>query len=421
MTKYPTIILKPDREIHLKNHHHAIYKNAVESLTGIETGEIVEVKSSKGEFLCYATMNTRAYICGRAISFEEGDPMATLEKNIKRAVKIRETFFQSEDTDSYRLINAEGDEIPGLIVDKYGPILVVQLTTLGMDRLRTWIANLLMEVCEPKAIFEKSTGAARKKEGLEPKEGLLKSTGPDRIKIKERGLTYLIDLVGTRSLAEAGSTLREKNATEHAREYPTAKAGQKTGLFLDQREMRSLVKQFAAGRTVLDCCSYVGGFSLSALAGGATSADAVDYDAPALERAKEHMAINGIAADQFKTYPMDVFDFLRQRPLPHAYDFIIVDPPAFAKRSSDLDQAKGAYTDLNRLAFQALTPGGLLLTCSCSYQVDSALFQTIVFHAARQAKRNVRILQRHRHAFDHPVNLYHPEVDYLKSLLLWVE
>lgn len=393
MPTYPVITLKPDREIHLKNHHHAIYKNAVESLVGIETGEIVEVKSSKGEFLCYATMNTRAYICGRAISFEEGDPMQTLERNIKRAVKIRETFFQSEDTDSYRLINAEGDEIPGLIVDKYGPILVVQLTTLGMDRLRTWIANLLFQICEPKAIFEKSTGAARKKEGLEPKEGWLKSTGPDRIKIKERGLTYLIDLVGS----------------------------QKTGLFLDQREMRSLVKQFAAGRTVLDCCSYVGGFSLSALAGGATSADAVDYDAPALERAKDHMSLNHIEADQFKTYPMDVFDFLRQRPLPHAYDFIIVDPPAFAKRSSDLDQAKGAYTDLNRLAFQALTPCGLLLTCSCSYQVDSALFQTIVFHAARQAKRNVRILQRHRHAFDHPVNLYHPEVDYLKSLLLWVE
>ncbi len=394
MATYPVLHLKTDREMHLKNRHHSVFSHAIaEDLRTFETGSIVEVRSHDNQFLCYATINTRAYIALRAISFEPGDPLQTLRRNIKQSIELRQTFFQNEDTTAFRLVNAEGDAIPGLIVDQYNDTLVIQLTTLGMDRLRSWIVDVLWELVQPAAIFEKSTGPGRKKEGLEPREGWAKGKGEGTVTVTERGLKYLIDLEG----------------------------GQKTGLFIDQREMRSLVRTLAAGRTVLDVCSYVGGFSLSALMGGAVSADAVDYDAPALERAKQHMVMNGIAADQLNTYAQDAFDFLRQRPLPHQYDFIILDPPAFAKRSTDLDQAKGAYTDLNRLAFQALTPGGMLLTCSCSYQMDQQLFQTAVFHAARQANRSVRILQRHRHAFDHPINLYHPEVDYLKSLLLWVE
>jgi len=393
MATYPVLTIRPERDWPLKNRHHAIYKNAVQSLEGVETGSIVEVRNSDNDFLCYATVNLKAYICGRAISFEKGDPLESLKRSIKRAVDLRRQFFQDSETTAFRLINAEGDAIPGLIVDQYNDILVLQLTTLGMERLREWIVGVLQELCSPTAIYEKSTGQARKKEGLEPREGWVKGKGPDTVTIKENGLQYLIDLEG----------------------------GQKTGLFLDQREMRALVKEHAAGRTVLDCCSYVGGFSLNALAGGAVAADAVDYDAGALERAKQHMTMNGIADGLLTTYAEDVFEFLRRKPLPHAYDFIILDPPAFAKRSTDLDQAKRAYTDLNRMAMQALPPGSLLLTCSCSYQVDVPLFQTIVFHAARQANRNVRILQRHRQAYDHPVNLYHPEVDYLKSLLLWIE
>ncbi len=172
---------------------------------------------------------------------------------------------------------------------------------------------------------------------------------------------------------------------------------------------------------MLDCCSYVGGFSLSALMGGALSADAVDYDKVALERATKHMQLNGVSPKKFQGFSEDVFSFFRRDPLPHLYDFIIVDPPAFAKRSTDLDRAKYAYTDLNRMALTAIAPGGFLLTCSCSYQIDVPIFQTIIFHAAQQAKRSVRILERHRQAYDHPINIYHPEVDYLKSLLLWVE
>ncbi|MDD5623770.1 MAG: class I SAM-dependent rRNA methyltransferase [Candidatus Peribacteraceae bacterium] len=391
--RYPILRLLPDHEIHLKNRHHAIFRTAFREMPKVEDGTIVEVQSSSGEFLCYATFNPQAYICGRAIAFEKGDPLETLRRNIQRAVKLRSTLFANEETTAYRLVNAEGDGIPGLIVDRYGDILVLQLTTLGMDKLRTWIGNVLSDLLQPVGIFEKSIGPARKKEGLEGREGWLRGEERETVEVQERGIRYLITLEGS----------------------------QKTGLFLDQREMRSLVRSFAGGRTVLDCCSYVGGFSVNALMGGALHADAVDYDAIALARAAEHVKINSISTEKFTSSSEDVFDFLRRRPLRHPYDFIILDPPAFAKRSSDLEPAKKAYTDLNRMAFQILPPGGLLLTCSCSYQVDADLFQTIVFHAARQARRSAFILQKHRQALDHPVNLFHPEGDYLKSLLLWVE
>lgn len=393
MAIYPVLTVKPGSEVHLKNRHHAIFKSAVRGNPEAEPGSIVEVRAHDGSFLCYATWNPAAFICGRVIGFEARDPLEQLKDKIRKSIELRRIFFANEDTDCFRLINAEGDGIPGLIVDQYADTIVLQLTTLGMDKLRNWLVEVLTEICGAVRVFEKSTGQSRKKENLENVEGWIRGDGDGLIPIKERGLNYLISLIGS----------------------------QKTGLFLDQREMRALVKQMAKGRTVLDCCSYVGGFSLNALAGGALTADAVDYDAVALERAKEHMKMNGIADDRFTSYAQDVFDFLRRKPHPRSYDFIILDPPAFAKRSSDLEPAKKAYTDMNRMAMESLPPGSLLLTCSCSYQINADIFQTIIFHAARQAKRNVRIIQRHRQAFDHPVNLFHPEVDYLKSLLLWVE
>ncbi|TSC78714.1 MAG: 23S rRNA (cytosine1962-C5)-methyltransferase [Candidatus Peregrinibacteria bacterium Gr01-1014_25] len=392
MGALPILTLKPGREIHVKNRHHAIFRNAVDRFPEVDDGGIVEVRGADGVFLCYAMFNAGAYICARAIAFEEGDPLAQLRRNIEGALEVRHAFLAKEETNACRLINAEGDGIPGLIVDRYADVLVMQLTTLGMDRLCDWVTDVLWDLCEPRGIYEKSTGPGRKKEGLEQREGWVRGGGDTSFSVNERGVTYLIDLAG----------------------------GQKTGLFLDQREMRSLVRSIADCRTVLDCCSYVGGFALAALAGGAFAADAVDYDGAALAHAKENARRNGIPEERFATYAEDVFNFLRRDP-PRGYDFIILDPPAFAKRSSDLESAKKAYIDLNRMAMQRLPAGGLLLTCSCSYQVDAPLFQQIVFHAARQARRSARILQRHRQAFDHPVNIYHPETDYLKSLLLWVE
>lgn len=393
MSTYPVLRLLPGKDVHLRNRHHAVFRAAVADWPDCPNGSIVEVVSSTKDFLCYATFNREAYICGRAIAFTRGDPLFAVEQAMERAIAVRRRFFANEDTNAIRLINAEGDSLPGLIVDQYADVLVVQFTTSGMDALREWICDRLQALCTPRAIFEKSGGTSRKKEGLEPREGWLRGEADPVIDIRERGLKLKIGLVGS----------------------------QKTGLFLDQRDMRSLVRSLSTGRTVLDCCSYIGGFSTSALLGGAEGVDAVDYDEVALARAKEHVELNCGTAERFGHYREDVFAFLRRRPLPRPYDFIILDPPAFAKRSQDLEPAKKAYTDLNRSAMEMLPPGSLLLTCSCSYQMDAALFQTVVFHAARQAKRGVRIVSRHRQAFDHPVNLFHPEVDYLKSLLLWIE
>ncbi len=390
---YPIATLHPGSDIHLKNRHHAIFRSAVASFPTGANGEIVEIRGSDNSFLCYAHWNAAAFICGRAIAFEQRDPKEQLRDTMAKAIAMRSRMIAADDTDAVRLINAEGDAIPGLVVDRYGDVLAVQLTTLGMDRLREWITDVLVELTGCSAVFEKSTAASRKKEGLEPVEGWLRGKGDEVITVTERGLRYKIGLEGS----------------------------QKTGLFLDQREMRSLVRSLSNGRTVLDICSYVGGFTVSALKGGAIAADAVDYDGLALDRVREHVQINGLDEGACNTYPEDAFTYLRRAPRPRAYDFIILDPPAFAKRSTDIEQAKKAYTDLNRLALEMLPPGGLLLTCSCSYQMDPSLFQSVVFHAAHQAKRSVKILSRHRQAVDHPVNLFHPETEYLKSLLLWVE
>lgn len=390
---YPVLRLKPERDASVRNRHHAIFRTSFDRVPDVPNGSIAEIQSSDGEFLCFATINTRAYICGRAIAFDWGDPLVALRRTMKQAIDLRAQFFSSKDTTAYRLINAEGDAIPGLIADKYGEVIVLQFTTLGMDKLRAWIINTIADLTGATLIYEKSTGQSRKNEGLEPREQWLRGKGEPTIEIQENGVKFLISLTGS----------------------------QKTGMFLDQREMRSLVKKLAPGRTVLDCCSYVGGFALSALVGGAVAADAVDYDPEAIVKANQHRDLNKIDPSQFEAFDEDVFDFLRRSPLPRPYDFIILDPPAFAKNAESLDLAKHKYTDMNRMAIQALPPGGLLLTCSCSFQITPDILQTIVFHAARQANRSVRILQRHHLAYDHPVNIYYPETDYLKSLLLWIE
>lgn len=391
--EYPVLTLRPGSEVHLLNRHHAIFQSAVQRAPDAKNGDIVEVQDGAGRFLCYAHWNGGAYICGRAIAFEKRDPLAQVRSLIEGSIRMRDSLLSSEETTAVRLINAEGDAIPGLVLDRYKDTLVLQLTTLGMDRMREWLCDVITEVTGLSSVFEKSTGASRKKEGMEAAEGWLRGKGEEEIEVTERGLRYKIGLEGS----------------------------QKTGLFLDQREMRSLVRSVAKGRTVLDICSYVGGFTVSALKGGAVAADAVDYDGVALERVLEHVAMNGIDPSLCGTYAEDAFTFLRRKPQPRDYDFIILDPPAFAKRSDDIEQAKKTYTDLNRLALEMLPKGGLLLTCSCSYQMHPELFQTVVFHAARQANRSARIIGRHRQAVDHPINLYHPETEYLKSILLWVE
>jgi 23S rRNA (cytosine1962-C5)-methyltransferase len=194
---------------------------------------------------------------------------------------------------------------------------------------------------------------------------------------------------------------------------------QKTGFYLDLREMRGLVRSLAGGRRVLNCFCYTGGFSVAALAGGASCVDSVDSSEPAISLAKRNLTLNGFSGDENRLVVADVFEFLR-RELP-AYDFIILDPPAFAKKKADVVPACRGYKDINRLALSKIGPRGLLLTLSCSHFVDETLFQQVVFQSAAEAGRGVRVIQRHRLAYDHPINLFHPESEYLRGLLLYVE
>jgi 23S rRNA (cytosine1962-C5)-methyltransferase len=325
------------------------------------------------------------------VSFGAEAPETAVRRCVERALALRAGFFDPAVTNARRLVNAEGDGLPGLIADLYDDVLVLQIATLGMDRLKPLVVELLAGALRPRSILEKSDLPARRDEGLEDFEGLLAGEPVDRVRILEAGIPYWVSLAG----------------------------GQKTGFYLDQRESRALVRGCAAGRRVLNTFAYSGSFSVSALLGGAVRADSVDASAAAMALAQDNFELNGLASDAGAFFTADVFEFLREPALDH--DFIILDPPAFAKKRTDVVQACRGYKDINRLALQRVKAPGLVLTFSCSHFVDEGLFQQVVFQAAGEAGRRVRILQRHRQAFDHPVNVFHPETAYLKGFLLYVD
>lgn len=380
--------LKPGKDKPLLNRHHWIFSGALAHLPPHEPGEILAVESASSLILGYAYFNRKSSIVGRMVSFNE-EPLIAIEKALIDAIELRKTLFDAN-TNAYRLINGEGDGLPGLIVDRYDDHLVIQISTLGMDKLKPFIVEILDRELAPKAILEKSLSPSRSEEGLKPLQQVLKGEVAKNIPVLENGLKFLVDPVD----------------------------GQKTGFFLDQREMRRLVQEKAHGKRVLNCFSYTGGFTAYALAGGAIQADSVDISANAIEEAKTNCLINGFAPEKSGFYAEDAFEFLRKNDL--QYDLIILDPPAFAKRAKDVVAACRGYKDINRTALQKMPKGSTLITCSCSYFVDEKLFQQVIFQAAAEAKRTVRIIGKHRQAEDHPVNLFHPEGSYLKSLVLYV-
>ncbi len=386
------VVLKPGKDKAVRQRHHWIFSGAIASYPKkFSNGSVVPVFDSGGELLGRGYFNKQLSLAGRMLCFDDRPLDQVLADSLRQAIKLREQLFSGGETTAYRLVNGEGDNLPGLIVDRYGDIFVLQIGTLGMERLEAKIVELLRRELRPQAIYEKSDSPSRDQEGLEADEGWLYNSAPPRVEIKENGLSYLVDLVDS----------------------------QKTGFFLDQREMRQWVRELARGRRVLNCFSYTGGFSVAALAGGAARADSVDISASAIKLAQENVALNGFSREQAGFFTEDVFTFLREQTLP--YDLVILDPPAFAKKKDDVPNALRGYRDINRLAISKLPPRSLLLTSSCSYHVDERLFQKVLFQAALQAGRAVRIIGRHRQAPDHPINIYHPEGDYLKSLLLYVE
>lgn len=383
------IILKAGKEKPLKARHPWVFSGAVAVYPEFEEGDLLPVHSHSGEMLGFGYFTRGKSLAGRMVSFNETPPLEAIRKSILNAIRLRKVLFPTDCTDSYRLINGEGDSLPGLIVDRYARAIVIQITTRGMDRLRSFIVETLIELVNPALIYEKSSIPSRKEEGLQPVEGLLYGTLSDPITIKENNHLFLIDIT----------------------------SGQKTGFFLDHREMRQQVGQLAKGKKVLNCFSYTGGFSVYSAAAGAQETVSVDISEEAIALAKKNMALNGYQGGKFVV--ADVFKFLREDALD--FDLVILDPPAFAKRKKDIINACRGYKDINRVAMQKMKPGSFLLTSSCSYYVDEALFQKVIFQAAVEAGRNVRILGRHRLAADHPIHICHPEGDYLKSLLLYIE
>lgn len=401
----PSLYLKTKHDRAVRRFHPWIFSGAVERLSEpCEPGAVIDVRAANAEFIGRGFYNSNSTIVCRMLTWkDEAIDRHFFKERLLRAWQQRRTMFGDSDanglsqaasaaTDAFRLVNAEGDGLPGLIVDKYGGFLVVQISTLGMRKLRDVIVESLAEIVQPRGIWERSSGAALREEGLPPVNQLLfGQTPPARVPILENGLRFEVELP----------------------------AGQKTGFYLDQRENRRWCRGLSGGRTVLNGFGYSGAFSVYAARGAAARIVTVDSSQAAVALARRHFAINGLPCGEEDFVVQDMFHYLRA--MTTKFDFIILDPPAFAHRQKDIRRAARAYKDINLQAMRKLAPGGLLLTCSCSQPVTAELFQKILFGAAADAARPVQILGQSGHAPDHPVSIYHPQGQYLKAFLLRVE
>lgn len=401
------VILRKGREESLKRFHPWVFSGAVAEIQGSPAeGDIVGVYSSDGSFLAAGHYQIGS-IAVRILSFDENVNNPDFWKiMIERAFLVRVAAGLASplsdgevggDTDCYRLVHGEGDNLPGLIVDYYNGVCVMQAHSAGMFRSRKQICDALVSLYGDglKAVYDKSSGTVPFKAGLNPVDGYLyKKEGFDDagFTVREHGHSFVVDW------------------TE----------GQKTGFFLDQRENRALVEKFAKDRNVLNLFCYTGGFSIYALAGGAAHVDSVDSSKKAMSLVDRNVAFNGFSPDSHTSLCCDAIDYLKSVP-EGKYDLMIVDPPAFAKHRGALNNALRAYQRLNAAAISKVAPGGIVFTFSCSQVVDKEAFALAVFSAAAQCRRSVRILDRLNQPADHAVNIYHPEGEYLKGLLLYVE
>lgn len=385
------LTLKKGKEKPLLQGHHWIYSGALREIPKLSAGTLLPVFSFQGEKLGLAALNPGRSIAAHMLAFGEESIEGALRERIRQAIFLRKKLFDPAQTNAYRLVHAEGDGIPGLVVDSYNGMLVVQVSHAGLESFRDLIFSLLIEIAKPRGIYEKSTSFLRKKEGMDEEKGHRWGEADLAPLILENGLCYRIDL----------------------------ETGQKTGWFLDQREMRSLIRRHSLDRRVLNVFAYSGGFSIAALSGGAICVDSVEISRRCERLIEENLSLNALDSSRHRFFCQDAFQFLQKQPLD--YDLMILDPPAFVKKRQDIANAFRAYKEMNRLVMEKMKPGSLLLTCSCSYHVDEPLFQNIVFRAAYEAKRKVRMLARYSLASDHPVSLFHPESAYLKSFFLHLE
>ncbi|HEV2581582.1 MAG TPA: class I SAM-dependent rRNA methyltransferase [Ktedonobacteraceae bacterium] len=391
--QYPTASLKPHKEEILQSGHLWIFSGALQQPPSwIEPGGLVDVKSATGQFVARGYYNPRTDIAIRVLTrdSDEAIDFAFLRRRIRSALELRHVF-DPDSTNAYRLINAEGDGLPGLVVDRYAEILVAQVHTLGMERLSEQVIEALAEESGARGILLRNDGQARRREGLEVEEPVVAVGGvPTRVAIRENGVLFQVD----------------------------PWEGQKTGFFLDQRDKRFALRKYAQAKRVLNCFSYSGGFSVNAaLANSATRVTSVDISAPAIEAAREHFLMNGLDPNLHEFRSADVFDYLEEAHRGgELFDVVVLDPPAFAKSQATRTPALKAYRRLNTLGMQVLRPGGILLTCSCSGVIGMDDLLGAVAHSAQRLQRTVQVLETYTHGVDHPVNLAMPETDYLKAV-----
>ena len=391
------VYLKPGKEDSLKRFHPWIFSGAIARVDGQpDEGEIVEVRTARDEFIARGHYQIGS-IAVRVLTFRQDEAIDEEFWNRRLAtaldVRIAIGLADCKDNDTYRLVHGEGDNLPGLVIDVYGRTAVMQAHSAGMHLDRMTIAKALVHVMDGRIdnIYYKSETTLPFKADLYPENGFLFGGGTDNV-ATERGLRFHIDWL----------------------------KGQKTGFFVDQRENRALLERYATGRTVLNMFCYTGGFSVYAMRGGARLVHSVDSSAKAIDLTNKNVALNFPDDARHTAYADDAFKFLDHMDTDF-YDLIVLDPPAFAKHRDALHNALQGYRRLNAKAFEKIRPGGILFTFSCSQAVNKDQFRTNVFSAAAGTGRSVRILHQLTQPADHPVSIYHPEGEYLKGLVLYVE
>ena len=392
---YKKVYLKAGKEESLKRFHPWVFSGAIARIEGEpEEGEVVDVYTSKKEFIACGHFQIGS-IAVRVLTFRQEVINRDFWKHrLEVALDLRRSLnlVDNPENNTYRLVHGEGDNLPGLIIDVYGQTAVMQAHSAGMHVYRMEIAEALSEVMGDivKHIYYKSETTLPFKADLGPENGFIKGGSPENVAL-EYGLKFHVDWL----------------------------KGQKTGFFVDQRENRHLLERYSKGRNVLNMFCYTGGFSFYAMRGGANLVHSVDSSAKAIDLTNQNVELNFPGDARHQAFAEDAFKYLDR--MGDQYDLIILDPPAFAKHRDALRNALRGYSKLNAKAFEKIKPGGILFTFSCSQVVDKKDFRNAVFTAAAQSGRSVRILHQLTQPGDHPVNIYHPEGEYLKGLVLYVE
>jgi len=388
------VILKPGREKSVLKGHPWIFSGAIQRIEGSPSdGDIVHILDAERNYLATGYINRCSQIRVRILTRDQDEPITPdfFRRRLTESIKRRRSLFDSANTNAFRLVFAESDFLPGLIVDRYDDFLVIQCLTLGIERWKAVIADALMDLLHPRGIYERSDVETREKEGLPPIRGVVRGEAPpEQIEIREHGFRFLVDVIN----------------------------GQKTGFYLDQRENRRMIMAHCAEKQVLNCFAYTGAFSVYAAAGKASSVTEVESSAEALALGREAMTLNQLDRTHYEQRIGNAFHILREwREDGRRFDLIILDPPKFASSKGQLPRAARGYKDINLLAMHLLRPNGILCTFSCSGLVSTELFQKIVFSASVDAGREVQIIGRLHQGADHPVLLSFPESQYLKGLI----